>query len=152
MPGFPRIDRLPEPFCCSRVHSVTVAWILLQHASAPGRKRNALNLVEELSGTFALINTGAGAGVNDVWLFGIDDDGENVGVIDDAVLDIVPALAAIAGLPRQMPGTGINHIGVGGINLDRLNIPDHLATLRSGDLTGLSCVTRSVHTIQISCY
>src|SRR5436305_11282236 len=121
MPGFPRIDRLPEPFCCSRVHSVTVAWILLQHASAPGRKRNALNLVEELSGTFALINTGAGAGVNDVWLFGIDDDGENVGVIDDAVLDIVPALAAIAGLPRQIPGTGINYIVIGGIMRDILN-------------------------------
>src|SRR5205085_6167739 len=52
----------------------------------------------------------------------IDLDGEHVRVVNDAVLDGEPSLAAVFSLPRQMPRTGVDVIGVARIDGDRFNV------------------------------
>jgi hypothetical protein len=64
--------------------------------------------VEESAGVFAFVDAAAGAQVHDVRVFGIDDDGENVGIDDQTFFDIAPSLAAVGGLPGQVPGSDVD--------------------------------------------
>ena len=123
-PGLSCIARLPQSFGGSCIDEVTVAWILLQHPSATGGERNALNFVEQLPGGVALINTGASAQIDVIRLRTIHDDREDVGIIGDSVVDRMPVLPAIGRLPRQVPGSGINSIRIFRINGDRLDVLD----------------------------
>ena len=48
-------------------------------------ERDSLDLVEQFAGILALVNSGAGAQVNVGRLLLVDDDGEDIGVVDDAL-------------------------------------------------------------------
>ena len=68
---------------------------------------------------------------------GIDDDGEDVGVDDQPLLDVAPGLAAIGGLPGQVPGSRVDDVGICGIDGERFDFVDLVtagrADLRPGD-------------------
>ena len=64
-------------------------------------------------------------------LIGIDDDGEHIGVVDDASLDVLPVLAAVGGLPGQMPCAGVDHVRVRRINGQRLDLMNFPAARRA---------------------
>src|SRR5690348_8239631 len=118
-PPLARVRGLKQTFSGPRVNHVAVLWILLEHASSSCRKGNALNLVEELARALALVNAGAGAGINNLRLFGINDYRENIGVVDDSILDVVPRTASVGSLPRQMPGSGVDRFRIVRINGNR---------------------------------
>src|SRR5205814_3290790 len=63
----------------------------------------------------------------------IDDDGENIRIIDHALLHIRPALAAVGGFPGQMPGAGVNGLRIVGVDGHRLKVLD-LRVMRRADL------------------
>ena len=54
----------------------------------------------------------------------IDDDRKHIRVIDHAFVDVLPVGAAIGRLPGQVPGSGINHVGIFGINSNRFDVLD----------------------------
>ena len=131
--GLAGVDGFVEPLGGSGVDHLAVFGILHEHACAPRLGGNALNFVEEQARVFALVDAAAGAQVNDVRVAGIDDDGEDVGVLDDSLLDIAPGLAAVGGLPGQVPGAGVDDLGIRGIDGQRLDLVD-LVTAGRADL------------------
>src|SRR5262249_22087617 len=46
----------------------------------------------------------------------------DIGVLDHALVDMAPGSAAIAGLPSQVPGPGVDGVGILGIDGDGFNI------------------------------
>ena len=68
--------------------------------------------MEEIAAVDALVNTGAGAQVDRRGLLRINDQRENIGIVDDSVLNLMPVVSAILGLPGKMPCAGINHIRI----------------------------------------
>src|SRR5581483_11902305 len=95
---------------------------------------------EQLAGGFALVNAGAGAGVNHLGLMGIDDDGEDVGVVNHALVDGMPGAAAVRGLPRQVPGAGVNDVRILGVDGDRFDVLNVGVIGRRDELPALACV------------
>ena len=106
--------------------------------------------MKEFSGALAFINTGAGTSVNDIWPLGINDDREHIGVVDNAALDVVPALTAIAGLPRQVPRTRVHNVGIRGIDCNGFNVLDLAAGFWRDPLPGLAPIARPVNAIKRS--
>ena len=104
--------------------------------------------MKEFSGVLAFINTGAGAGINDIWPLGINDDREHIGVVDNAALDVVPALTAVTGLPRQVPRTRVHNVGIRGIDGDGFNVLDLAAGVWRDPLPGLAPIARPVNAIK----
>ena len=77
----------------------------------------------------------------------IDDDGENIRIIDHALLHIRPALAAVGSLPGQMPGAGVNDLRIFGIDGHRLKVLD-LRVMRRADLVpAFAPVEAAINTI-----
>src|SRR5581483_3232319 len=93
-----------------------IRGVLLEHTGAARRIRNALDFAKAMARVVALINTGAGAGVNHDRIGAVHDDRKDVGIVDDAVVDRSPGSAAVVGFPRQVPGTGVDDIGGTGVN------------------------------------
>ena len=106
------------------VNDGRIARILLEHAGASRGEGNALDLLELIAAADALINAGAGAGENFRRIGRADDDRENVGIVDHAFIDVLPVGAAVAGLPRQVPGSGIDHVRIFGIDRDGFDVLD----------------------------
>ena len=92
------------------------------------------NLVEEDAGVFALVDAAAGAEEDGVRVDGINDDGEHVGVFDDAFFDVLPVLAAVVRLPGQVPGSGVDDVGVGGVDGERLDLVNLFAAGRADEV------------------
>ena len=95
-----------------------------------------MDLFEQLARILAFVDAAARAGENDLRPDWIDNNRKHIGVVDDAPFDVVPAFAAITGLPRQMPGTGVNHIGIRWINRQRLHLVNFLAPRRADQRPG----------------
>ena len=74
--------------------------------------------MEQIARAFALVNTGAGTGVDHRRISGVDDNGKYVRVVDHALVDVLPMGACIGGLPRQVPSPRIDDIGILGIDGD----------------------------------
>src|SRR5207302_11224392 len=72
----------------------------------------------------ALVDAGAGAGINRGWSLRIDCDREDIGVFVHAAIEHVPALSAVSGLVGQTPGSGVDHVRVLRVNCERLNVMD----------------------------
>src|ERR1019366_6351844 len=81
-------------------------------------------------------------------------DAEHIGIVEYAFLQIVPSCAAIDGLPRQVPGAGIDNIRVLGINGDGDKIPqrgmvlDGDMVLRRNALPGSAAITGTEDPVQ----
>ncbi len=125
--------------------------VLTEDACAARGGGNALNPAEELARGLALVDTAAGAGVDGVRFGGVDEDGEDVGVVDDALLDVVPGLAAVGGLPGQVPGAGVDGIGIGGVDGERLNLVNLLAAGRADLIPGDACIGAAKDSLQRAC-
>src|SRR5882757_11332816 len=74
----------------------------------------------------------------------IDDDREHIRVVDDALFDTVPSHAAVGRLPRQMPGSGIDDLWIGGIDRDRFHLVDLRAVCRTDELPMLAAVLGAI--------
>src|SRR5262249_42455796 len=107
--------------------------------------------MKEVTGILALVNAGTGAGIDHVGTRGVDDDGKDVRVVDDAVLDVVPALAAIAGLPRQVPRARIDYVRICRIDRDGFNVLDLSAGFGRDALPRLSGVSRAIYAVERPC-
>ena len=84
-------------------------------------------------------------------VFGIDDDGEDVGVNDQSFLDVAPGLAAICGLPWQVPCSCVDGAGICGIDSQRFNFVD-LVTAGRADLgPGCAGIAGAIDTLEGSC-
>ena len=117
-----------------------MAGVLLEHAGAAGGEGHALDLVKELGRALALVDAGAGAEIDDRGIVRVDDDGEDVGVVDQALLDAVPGLAPVLGLPGQVPGAGVNDVGVARVDGHRLDVLDLGVMLGRDALPGVAGV------------
>ena len=126
-----------KPLGGSGINHVAIRRVLFQHARSARGVGNALDLLEQLGRVHALVNPAACAGENSLSIGRIDDDRKYVRVVDDALLDVAPGLAAVRGLPRQMPCARVDHIGVRWVDGQRLhlmNLPAPRRTdLRPGD-------------------
>ena len=120
----------------------------LQHARAPRGIRNALDLAEQFSGRFTAINSGTCADEKVLGLRWINDDGKNIRVVDHTLLDAVPGLAAVFGLPRQVPGAGINHVRIHRIDGDGLNVLDLGMVFRRYPFPLMAAITAAVDSVQ----
>jgi hypothetical protein len=54
----------------------------------------------------------------------VDLDGEDVRVVDDAGLRDAPRLAAVGGLVGQIPGAGVDDVGVARVYGERLDVDE----------------------------
>src|SRR6266478_6199538 len=68
-------------------------------------------------------------------------DGKDIGIVDDAVLDNPPGLAAISGLVRKIPGAGIDDVRVMRVDCQRF---DMHKTRRTGCKKGVQVSPESV--------
>src|SRR5260370_8697669 len=87
--------------------------------------------MEELTGILTLVNSRAGADVNGLRIILINDDGKHIRVVNHAVLDDLPVGSAVAGLPGQVPSSGIDDVRVWGINGHRLKVLHFVIVRRS---------------------
>ena len=124
LPDLAQIGRLPEALGGSGVHDLFVGRILLEHAGAARGKRDALNLRKQVACRFALVNSRAGAGENDRRIVMIDDDRKHVGVVNHALINMLPVGAGVGSFPGQVPGSGIDGVRIFGIHRNRLDILD----------------------------
>jgi len=95
--------------------------VLHEDEGAPRVGGNALDLVKQLAGILALVDAAACAKEDRPGPDGIDDDRKDVGVFNDALFDVLPVLAAVRGLPGQMPGSGIDDVRVRRVDGKRLD-------------------------------
>src|SRR5882724_4813702 len=119
-----------------------------QNAGAARGERHALHLLELIAGVHAPVNTGARAGVNVGRVLGVDDDRKHVGIINDALVHMRPSLAAISSLPWQMPGSGINDIGIQRVDSYRLEILKVRMMIGSYLFPSIAAVHRAMHAIK----
>ena len=124
LPGLAQIHRLPQTFGGSGVDDVFVGGILLQHARTARRERNALDLGELLARAHALVDARACAGKNVRGIGVVDDDRKHIGIVDHALVDVLPVGAAIGSLPREVPRAGVHDVGILRVNRDRLDVLD----------------------------
>jgi len=68
-----------------------------------------------LRAVHAVINAGAGGGVDVFRIGGIDDDAHDVGVVNHAFLNGEPVFAAVGGFPGEMIGAGVNCVFIFGV-------------------------------------
>ena len=148
LPALATIGCLPQAFRSSSIHNLRIAGILLQHSRTACRKWNSLELMEQIARAFALIDTRAGAGVDHGRIGGVDDDGKYIRVVDHALVDVLPIGACIGGLPRQMPGAGIDDIGILGIDSDRFNILDLGMVGRGEPLPTIATIFAAEYSVQ----
>ena len=118
MEALAAIGGLPQSFGRAGVDNFRVGWVHFQHMRAPRREGHALDLVEQIAGIFALVNSRAGADIHDLGIVLVNDDGEHIGIIDHAALDVLPGGPAISSLPGQVPGSGEDDVRILGINGD----------------------------------
>ena len=111
-----------------------------------------LQLVEQVARAFALVDSGAGAGVNHRRIGGVHDDREHIGVVDHALVDAMPVGAAVVRLPGQVPGAGINHVGILGIDGDRFDVLEFGLAGRRNLLPAIAAVLALENAIQRARY
>src|SRR5581483_8354315 len=143
LPLVAAIHTLPQAARRSGINNVRALRVLLQHARAHGRVRQSQNALEQLRLVLALVHAGAGAGIDRLRAAGIDDDAEHVGVEGDSLADAAPAGAAVIGLPRQVPGAGVDDVRVLRIDGYRLDVLDLSLVLGRDALPCRAAVARA---------
>src|SRR3984893_1066635 len=116
------VGGLPQAAGGSRVEHLRILRILANELRSAEHERNAFVLGPSLRGVHAVINAGAGSGVDIFRIGGIDNDAHHIGIIDHARFNWKPVLAAVGGFPRQMISSGINNVFVAGIESDGVKI------------------------------
>ena len=91
---------------------------------------------------------GASAGVEQPRIARVEDYGEHVGIVDHAFFDGRPGKAAIHGLPRQVPGAGVDDLGVVRIDGQRLDVLELGMSRRRDPLPRLACIAAAEHAIE----
>jgi hypothetical protein len=69
--------------------------MLQDRARAARLRRNPLDLAPAITRVFTFVDTAARRGNNVVWIARIDVDRKDVRVVDDTVLDRLPALSPV---------------------------------------------------------
>src|SRR6266536_6277017 len=96
---------------------------MLHNRTGPSRlRRNALNLTPGVTSILGFVYAAASGCNHMVRIARINVDGEDVGIINDPVLDRFPRLAAVGGLVRQVPGPRVNDIRGTRIDRQRLDM------------------------------
>src|SRR5919205_1107409 len=85
----------PEPLRRTCENQSGHGRMLQDGACAARLRRNALNLTPALTACLALVDTAAGRSNNVIWIAWIDIDREDVGVVNDSVLDRIPGLPTV---------------------------------------------------------
>ncbi len=86
---------------------------MLQDGARPSRLRwNSLHFAPTVAAVSGFIDSAAGGHDYVIRIARIDIDRENIGVVDDAILDASPGLSAIRRLVRQVTCSGIDRVGV----------------------------------------
>src|SRR3984893_3342979 len=109
------VGGLPQAAGGSGVECLEVLGILANQLCSAEHEGNTFVLAPVLGAVHAVINTGAGSGVDIFRIGGIDDDAHDVGIIDHAGFNREPVFAAVGGFPWQVVGSGINNVFVTGI-------------------------------------
>src|SRR5262249_29850990 len=74
------------------------------------------------TGSLRFVNTTTRRGDDVIGIARIYIDREDVGVVDDSVLDRLPGLTTISRLVRQIESTGVDRVGRARIDGQRLNV------------------------------
>ena len=82
---------------------------------------------------------------------GIDNDGKDIGVDNQSLLDVVPGLTAVRGFPWQVPGSGVNDFRMDGIDCQRLDFVNFAAALRADLRPCSTAVARTEDSGERSC-
>ena len=120
--GLAGVHGLVEPFSGSRVHNLAMGRVLLKYAGSARGGGNPLNLAKLRARILALVDSAARAQKYCARPVRIEDDGKHIRVVDQALLDDLPARAPVAGLPGQMPGARINNVGVRRVHSQRFHL------------------------------
>jgi hypothetical protein len=78
----------------------------------------------------------------------VDDDRKHVGVVDHALINMLPVGAAVGSLPGQVPGSGIDGVGILGIDRDRFNILDVGGVRGRQALPGIAAIVAAIDAIE----
>src|SRR5437016_1837349 len=82
----------------------------------------ALHLSPLIAGSARLVNATAGRRNYVIVIERIDVDSEDVGIVNDAVLNVAPGASTVSRLVRKIPGAGIDDIGIERIDRQRLDM------------------------------
>ena len=96
--------------------------MLKDRAGAPRLRGNTLHLVPALAGIPSVIDATASRGDHMIGITRIDIDGEDVGIVDDTVLNYSPGAATVRGFIGKVPGPCVDRIRVAGIDCQRLDM------------------------------
>ena len=116
------VNGLPQAAGGSRVEHIGIRGIHADQLRAAEGVGNALILDPLLRAVGAVINAGAGGGVNVIRIRRINDDAHHVGVINHALHNREPVLAAIGGLPGKVIRAGVHDIVVFHVESDGVKI------------------------------
>src|SRR5690348_11269902 len=119
----------PETFRGAGENDSGHRWMLQDRARASRLRRNTLHLAPAITSVLTLVDTTASRGNDVVRVARIDVDGEDVGVVDDAVLDGRPRLSTVHRFIRQIECAGVNRVGCAWIYRERLDVNQSLSAL-----------------------
>src|ERR1019366_7893751 len=108
--------------------------------------RKSLNAMKSFGAIVALVDARAGTGIDSQRHLRIDDDTEDVGIIQDSLLEVMPVHPSVAGFPRQVSRPGIDDVGILRIDGDGDKIPqrgvvlDRSLVLRRSTIPGRPAV------------
>ena len=144
----PAVHSLVEALGGSGIDHLAILRILHENAR-PARVEGMPSILwNRIATGFALVNSAARAQINDARLHGIDDDRKHIGVFDQALLDVVPVLAAVGRFPGQVPGAGIDDIGVNGVHRQRLDFVNLAAAMRADQRPGCAGIGAAIDTFE----
>src|ERR1700730_12315421 len=126
------VGGLPQAAGGSGIECLRVLGILANQLRSAEHEGNTFVLAPVLGAVHAVINTGAGSGVDIFGIGRIDHDAHDVGIIDHAGFNREPVFAAVGSFPRQVVGSGVNSVFVARIESDRVKIAK-IFVLRWGD-------------------
>jgi hypothetical protein len=112
------------------------------------RPRDAAQLGPQLAAVFAAIDSAARAGENQLRVFRIHADGENVGIVNQSRGDRLPVRAAIHGLPGQVRRSGVDGIRVRWIKCERGDVAHFDIVFRRNPMPLFAAVAAAINALR----
>src|SRR5207248_8905049 len=136
---------LPKTFGGPGIYSLWVRGVLHENASAARRERHPLNFMELFTRVHASVDAGARACIHVRRALRIDDDREDIGIVDDALVHVCPGFTAVGGLPGKMPGPGVNNIRIQRVDGYGLKILQIRVMVGSDLLPAIATIRRAIN-------
>ncbi len=124
LPCLPGVERAPESLGGPGKYDLGPSRMRIYEMGTTPRERNALDLRPLRAGVFREIDPRTRGREDPLRIVLHDRDREDVGIVEDSLLDREPRLAAVSRLSGKVRRTGENDVRVAWVNGDRVEVQE----------------------------